>query len=248
MTKTLVLVRHGQSEWNMLNLFTGWVDVDLTDQGRDEAVSAGQVLTEEGFQFDVLFTSLQKRAILTANAILTELDQDWLPTERSWRLNERHYGALQGLNKLETAEKFGKEQVHTWRRSFDTPPPPLDPDDPGHPRFDPRYRHLAPEALPATECLADVVDRMIPYWVDAIAPRLLNGDRVLVVAHGNSLRALIMFLEHISPADISELNLPTGIPIAYDLDDNLRPSGERRFIGDADAAAAAADAVAKQAG
>jgi 2,3-bisphosphoglycerate-dependent phosphoglycerate mutase len=247
MNKTLVLVRHGQSEWNMLNLFTGWVDVELTEQGKAEASEAGKALAAEGFQFDAMFTSLQKRAILTANAILTELDQDWLPTERSWRLNERHYGALQGLNKKETAEKFGAEQVHIWRRSYDTPPAPLDLDDPGHPRFDPRYRDLPPEVLPATECLADVVERMLPYWADAIAPRLMHNERVIIAAHGNSLRALIMHLEGISKDDISELNLPTGVPIAYELDETLRPVDGRRFVGDAEAAAAAAAAVAKQA-
>lgn len=248
MTKTLVLVRHGQSVWNKLNLFTGWVDVDLTDQGRAEAVSAGLALREDGFVFDRLFTSLQKRAILTANSILEELEQSWLPTERSWRLNERHYGTLQGLDKKATGEKYGKEQVFKWRRSYDIPPPAMELDDPGHPRFDLRYKDLAPEVLPATECLADVVERMLPYWADAIAPRLLAEEKVMVAAHGNSLRALIMHLEGISSADIAELNLPTGVPIAYELNDELRPIGERRFIGDAAAAAAAAEAVAKQAG
>ncbi|GBD23923.1 2,3-bisphosphoglycerate-dependent phosphoglycerate mutase [bacterium HR29] len=247
MPATLVLLRHGESTWNKENLFTGWTDVPLSERGVEEARTAGRLMREEGLVFDIVFTSLLARAIRTAEIALEELGQSWLPVERSWRLNERHYGALQGLNKKELAERYGSEQVFRWRRSYDVPPPPLEPDDPRHPRHDPRYRLLPPEVLPATECLKDVVARMLPYWQDAIAPRLLEGKRVLVVAHGNSLRALVKHLDRISDEAVAELNIPTGIPLLYRLDDELRPI-ERRYLGDEDAARAAAEAVARQAG
>lgn len=247
MPATLVLLRHGESTWNKENLFTGWTDVPLSERGIEEARAAGRLMREEGLVFDIVFTSLLVRAIRTAEIALEELGQSWLPVERSWRLNERHYGALQGLNKKELAERYGSEQVFLWRRSYDVPPPPLQPDDPRHPRHDPRYRLLPPDVLPATECLKDVVARMLPYWQDAIAPRLLEGKRVLVVAHGNSLRALVKHLDSISDEAIAELNIPTGIPLLYRLDDGLRPI-ERRYLGDEAAARAAAEAVARQAG
>jgi 2,3-bisphosphoglycerate-dependent phosphoglycerate mutase len=248
MTMTLVLLRHGQSTWNLENLFTGWTDVPLTDQGRAEATEAGRLLLEEGIRPDILHTSVLLRAIQTAQITLEEMDMHWLPVRRHWRLNERHYGALQGLNKKQTAERHGADQVHTWRRSYDVPPPPLDWDDERHPRFDPRYAGLAPEQLPATECLADVVDRMLPYWYDWIVPDLRDGKVVLVVAHGNSLRALVKHLDGISDEEIPDLNIPTGIPLLYELGDDLKPTGEGRYLGDPEAAAKAADAVAKQAG
>ncbi|MCS7295765.1 MAG: 2,3-diphosphoglycerate-dependent phosphoglycerate mutase [Chloroflexota bacterium] len=247
MPGTLVLLRHGESTWNKENLFTGWTDVPLSERGIEEARAAGRLMREEGLTFDIVFTSLLVRAIRTAEIALEELGQSWLPVERSWRLNERHYGALQGLNKKELAQRYGSEQVFRWRRSYDVPPPPLEPDDPRHPRHDPRYRLLPPDVLPATECLKDVVARMLPYWQDAIAPRLLEGKRVLVVAHGNSLRALVKHLDGISDDAIAELNIPTGIPLLYRLDDALRPI-ERRYLGDEALARAAAEAVARQAG
>jgi 2,3-bisphosphoglycerate-dependent phosphoglycerate mutase len=245
-TPRLVLLRHGQSTWNLENRFTGWTDVGLTEQGVEEARAAGRLLREEGLDFDVVHTSLLRRAILTMVECLSELDRLWLPVHRHWRLNERHYGALQGLNKKETAEEHGAEQVHLWRRSYDVPPPALTPDDPRHPRHDRRYASLAPDLLPATECLEDVVHRMLPYWYDAIVPDLLAGRRVLVVAHGNSLRALVKHLDGISDEAIPSLNIPTGIPLAYDLDDDLRPLGHR-YLGDPEAARKAAEAVANQA-
>lgn len=247
MPGTLVLLRHGESTWNKENLFTGWTDVPLSERGIEEARAAGRLMREEGLTFDIVFTSLLVRAIRTAEIALEELGQSWLPVERSWRLNERHYGALQGLNKKELAQRYGSEQVFRWRRSYDVPPPPLEPDDPRHPRHDPRYRLLPPDVLPATECLKDVVARMLPYWQDAIAPRLLEGKRVLVVAHGNSLRALVKHLDGIGDDAIAQLNIPTGIPLLYRLDDELRPI-ERRYLGDEEAARAAAEAVARQAG
>jgi 2,3-bisphosphoglycerate-dependent phosphoglycerate mutase len=243
----LVLVRHGQSTWNLENLFTGWVDVDLTDQGRREALEAGRLLKAEGFDdFDLAFTSVLKRAIRTLWIILDEMDLMWLPVERSWRLNERHYGGLQGLNKAQTVEKHGVEQVKVWRRSYDIPPPPLLLDDPRHPRFEQRYRNLRPEELPATESLKTTLERVGPYWNSRLAPELKAGRNVLVVAHGNSLRALVKMLDGMSDTDIVEFNIPTGVPIHYDLDDNLRPKS-RRFLGDPEAIRAAAEAVAKQA-
>jgi 2,3-bisphosphoglycerate-dependent phosphoglycerate mutase len=247
MSYQLIIVRHGQSTWNLENLFTGWTDVDLTEQGEAEAVEAGKLMKAEGLTPDVLHTSVQLRAIRTAEIALREMERSWLPVRRHWRLNERHYGALQGLNKAQTAERHGADQVHVWRRSYDMPPPPLELDDERHPAHDPRYAGLAPEQLPATECLADVVERMLPYWYDAIIPDLRAGNSVLVVAHGNSLRALVKHLEDISDEEIPDLNIPTGVPRVYELGDDLRPIGEGRYLGDADAIAAAAEAVANQA-
>ncbi|VAW09180.1 Phosphoglycerate mutase [hydrothermal vent metagenome] len=246
-TYTLVLLRHGQSVWNLENIFTGWTDVALSDRGREEATAAGVVMRDEGIALDVVHTSVLRRAISTANLTLDAMDLPWLPVARHWRLNERHYGALQGLNKKETAQRYGAEQVHQWRRSFATPPPALDPADERHPSHDQRYADLAPEQLPATECLADVVDRMLPYWYDAIVPDLRDGKRVLVAAHGNSLRALVKHLEGISDGDISGVNIPTGVPALYELDENLALI-ESRYLGDQDAIAAAAADVARQAG
>jgi 2,3-bisphosphoglycerate-dependent phosphoglycerate mutase len=242
----LVLIRHGQSVWNLENLFTGWVDVDLTDQGRQEARAAGDLLKAEGYQFDLAFTSVLKRAIRTLWIVLDQMDAMWLPVENSWRLNERHYGALQGLNKQQTVEKHGAEQVKIWRRSYDIPPPPLTLDDPRHPRFDRRYADLKPEELPTTESLKTTLDRVKPYWDSRIAPALRANKNVLIVAHGNSLRALVKMLDNMSDQDIVEFNIPTGVPIAYELDDNLQPKSPRQFLGDPEAIKAAADAVAKQ--
>ena len=244
---TLVLLRHGQSTWNEQNLFTGWVDVDLTEQGETEARAAGRLMASEaGLDVDILHTSVQTRAIRTANLALEEMDRLWLPVRRHWRLNERHYGALQGLDKKETAARHGAEQVKAWRRGYATPPPPLDAADQLRQRQDPRYRELSPDLVPATECLRDVVLRMLPYWHDAIVPDLRAGRRVLVVAHGNSLRALVKHLEGISDEDIPALDIPTGIPRVYDLDDDLAPR-RAAYLGDAAAAEAAARAVAGQA-
>jgi 2,3-bisphosphoglycerate-dependent phosphoglycerate mutase len=242
----LVLVRHGQSDWNLQNLFTGWTDVDLTDEGQREARLAGQRLKSEGFTFDLALTSVLTRAIRTLWLILSEMDLMWIPVERSWRLNERHYGALQGLNKAETAAKHGADQVKIWRRSYDIAPPPLSPEDPRHPRHDPRYRQLAPADLPATESLKTTLDRVKPYWENRIAPELAAGQNILVVAHGNSLRALAKMLEGISENAIVEFNIPTGVPRVYELDRNLRPM-KAGYLGDAEAIAAAAKAVAEQA-
>jgi len=242
------LLRHGQSTWNLENRFTGWTDVDLTEQGMSEAVAGGKVMADEGLEFDVVHTSVQLRAIKTAQLALEAMGQLWIPVERHWRLNERHYGALQGLNKKETAEKHGVDQVKIWRRAYDIPPPPLDLNDERHPRFDPRYSALAPEQLPATECLEDVVKRMLPYWHDRIIPQLRRGMKVLIVAHGNSLRALVAHLDGLTKEEVLELNIPTGVPLMYQLDENMAPSGKGRYLGDAEAAKAAAEAVAKQAG
>ena len=243
----LVLVRHGQSTWNLENLFTGWTDVDLTDQGRREAVEAGRLLQEEGFRFDLAFTSVLKRAIRTLWIVLDEMDLMWIPVERSWRLNERHYGALQGLDKAATVEKHGAEQVKIWRRSYDIPPPPLAQDDERHPRFDPRYAALDAAEIPATESLKDTLARVLPYWDSRIAPELRAGRDVLVVAHGNSLRALVKMLDGMSDREIVEFKLPTGVPLVYEFDDALRPAKPRRFMGDPEAIRAAAEAVARQA-
>jgi 2,3-bisphosphoglycerate-dependent phosphoglycerate mutase len=243
----LVLLRHGQSTWNLENVFTGWTDVPLSAKGVEEAKMAGQIMQEEGLAFDVAHTSLLKRAINTLHLALLEMDQVWIPVVKHWRLNERHYGALQGLNKKQTSDQHGKELVHVWRRSYSTPPPALDPMDERHPGNDPRYSWMPSDLLPATECLEDVVDRMLPYWHDAIVPDLRAGKRVVVGAHGNSLRALVMHLDGISEDDITSLNIPTGIPLLYELDEDLRPISSR-YLGDAEAAAAAAEAVAKQAG
>jgi len=241
----LVLVRHGQSTWNRDNLFTGWTDVDLTEQGQAEAAEAGRLLAAQGFKFDQAFTSVLKRAIRTLWIMLDALDQMWIPVERSWRLNERHYGALQGLDKAQTAERHGARQVKIWRRSYDIPPPPLSLDDPRHPRFDPRYAGVAPADLPATESLKDTLARVEPCWNSRIAPELRAHRHVLVVAHGNSLRALVKMLDDMSESDIVDLDIPTGVPIVYDLDARLNSRG-RRFLGDPAAIAAAAEAVRRQ--
>ena len=244
---TLVLLRHGQSTWNLENRFTGWTDVPLTDTGRGEAISAGALMAEAALSFDVVHTSLLRRAITTANLALDQMNLHWLPVKRHWLLNERHYGALQGLNKKETAQAHSPELVFEWRRSYATPPPPLDLDDERHPRFDPMYASIEQDRLPATECLADVVDRMIPYWTEEIVPDLAPGRGVLIVAHGNSLRALLKHLKGLSEEEITSLNIATGIPVVVDLDAELNYVADR-YLGDQAAAAAAAEAVARQAG
>lgn len=244
---TLILLRHGESEWNAKNLFTGWVDVSLTDKGREEAARGGRMLAEANILPDVVHTSLLTRAIATANIALGEAGRLWIPVVRNWRLNERHYGALQGKNKKETLDQYGEEQFMLWRRSYDVPPPPIDPDSEFAQTYDPRYAALPPEARPDTECLKDVVNRLIPYWEDVIvAEGLRQGQTVLVAAHGNSLRALVKHLDGISDADIAALNIPTGIPLVYKLDDNLKPIVPGGEYLDPDAAAAAAAAVANQ--
>jgi 2,3-bisphosphoglycerate-dependent phosphoglycerate mutase len=245
MTYTLVLVRHGESEWNAKNLFTGWVDVDLTDKGRAEAVRAGQQLKEAGILPDIVHTSVQRRAINTANLSLDAADRHWIPVKRDWRLNERHYGALQGKNKKQTLEEFGEEQFMLWRRSYDVPPPPIDLDDEFAQTGDPRYAGLG-EAMPLTECLKDVVKRMVPYWENEIQNDLADGLTVLVAAHGNSLRALVKTLDGISDDDIAGLNIPTGMPLIYDLDEQFRPVTPGGRYLDPEAAAEAAAAVANQ--
>jgi 2,3-bisphosphoglycerate-dependent phosphoglycerate mutase len=239
----LVLCRHGQSDWNLKNLFTGWTDVDLTEKGLEEAEAAGRTLNELDYQFDIAYTSVLKRAIRTLWLILEGVDRVWIPVVRDWRLNERHYGALQGLNKAETAAKYGDEQVHIWRRSYDIPPPPLEADDERHPSHDERYAGI--DGLPATESLATTLERVQPYWNNVIAPDLLAGKNVLIAAHGNSLRALVKMLDNISDEEITGFNIPTGVPIEYDLNDDLTPRS-REFLGDPDAVAAAAAAVAAQ--
>ena len=239
----LVLLRHGESTWNLENRFTGWVDVDLTENGVREARSAGALLQAEGFVFDIAFTSVLKRAIRTLWLVLDEMDLMWIPVERSWRLNERHYGALQGLDKAETAAKHGDEQVHIWRRSFEEPPPSLEPGDERHPGRDPRYAGLAEGDVPLGESLKDTVARFLPYWDETIAPAVRSGKRVLIAAHGNSLRALVKHLDSISDKDIVDLNIPTGAPLVYDLDDDLTPTGHR-YLGDQEAIEAALAAVA----
>jgi 2,3-bisphosphoglycerate-dependent phosphoglycerate mutase len=244
-TYTLVLVRHGQSTWNLENRFTGWTDVGLTDLGRKEAAEGGRLLREGGYQFDVAYTSVLKRAIHTLNIILDELDVEWLPVFKAWQLNERHYGALQGLNKAEMAEKYGEAQVKLWRRSYDVPPPALEPTDERHPRFDRRYAGLRPEELPRCEALKDTLARVLPYWHGTLAPAITSGQRVLVAAHGNSLRALVKYLDNVSEADIVELNIPTGIPLVYELDSGLTPI-RRYYLGDEEAVRKAAAAVAAQ--
>jgi len=243
----VVLLRHGESTWNRENRFTGWVDVDLSERGVEEAHAAGLLLGAEGFTFDVAYTSVLKRAIRTLWIVQDELDLLWIPVHRSWRLNERHYGALQGLNKAETAAKHGEAQVKIWRRSYDIQPPPLTRDDPQFPGHDRRYAGLAAADLPLSECLKDTVARFLPYWHETIAPAIRAGQRVVVVAHGNSLRALVKYLDGVSDQDIVELNIPTGIPLVYELDEQLRPL-RSYYLGDAEAAKAAAAAVANQAG
>lgn len=242
---TLVMIRHGQSLWNRENRFTGWADIDLSEQGRTEAREAGELLKREGYMFDVAHTSVLKRAIRTLWMALDEMDLLWVPVFRSWRLNERHYGALQGLNKAETAAQHGEAQVKIWRRSYDIPPPPLDPNDPRHPSHDRRYASLAPSELPLTESLKDTVARFLPYWHDAIAPDIKAGKRVLIAAHGNSLRALVKYLDNISDQEILEVNIPTGIPLVYLLNDELKPL-QKYYLGDQDAVAAKMAAVANQ--
>jgi 2,3-bisphosphoglycerate-dependent phosphoglycerate mutase len=244
--KTLVLLRHGQSVWNKENLFTGWADVGLTEQGMNEARSAGRILKSEGYGFDLAFTSVLKRAIKTLWLALEEMDQMWIPIQNSWRLNERHYGALQGLNKQETVDLYGPEQVHIWRRSYDTPPPALSPDDKRSPKGDPRYAALTPAELPLTECLKDTVARVLPYWLDTIAPAVKSGKRVIIASHGNSIRALVKYLDKISDDEIVDLNIPTGVPLVYQLNDDLSPVGKRRYLGDEAAIAAATQSVADQ--
>jgi len=245
MAGKLILVRHGQSAWNLANLFTGWTDVDLTEQGRLEAAQAGRELVRERLEVGIAFTSVLKRAIRTLWIMLDEMDRMWVPVERAWRLNERHYGALQGLDKAQTTERHGAEQVKIWRRSYDIPPPPLAPDDPRHPRFDKRYARVPPALLPATESLKDTLARVEVCWRERIAPALAAGERVLVVAHGNSLRALVKMLDGMNEADIVEFNIPTGVPIAYRLNRALEAQ-RRRFLGDPAAIAAAAEAVRRQ--
>ncbi|GIX49450.1 MAG: 2,3-bisphosphoglycerate-dependent phosphoglycerate mutase [Candidatus Tectimicrobiota bacterium] len=242
---TLVLLRHGESVWNKENRFTGWTDVDLSERGVEEALAAGRLLREEGYTFDVAFTSVLKRAIRTLWLALDAMDLMWIPEYKSWRLNERHYGALQGLNKAETAARHGLELTHLWRRSYDVRPPALTPDDPRYPGNDPRYAHLRPEELPLTECLKDTVARFLPYWHEAIAPALRAGQRVLVCAHGNSLRALVKYLDHISDEAIVDLNIPTGIPLVYELADDLTPV-RHFYLGDPEAVARATQEVAAQ--
>ncbi len=247
MTGTLVLLRHGESEWNAKNLFTGWVDVDLSATGEDEARRGGELLRAAGLLPDVVFTSVLRRAIRTSELALNAADRLWIPVQRSWRLNERHYGALQGKNKKQTLEEFGEEQFMRWRRSYDVPPPPLDDNDEFSQADDPRYAALPPELRPRTECLADVVARLLPYWYDALVPAILTGKTVLIVAHGNSLRALVKHLDGISDADIAALNIPTGIPLRYDLDlATMRPVKPGGEYLDPAAAAEAAAAVANQ--
>jgi len=241
----LILVRHGQSAWNLENLFTGWTDVDLSDAGRAEAGQAGRELLGADVAADVAFTSVLKRAIRTLWIMLDEMDRMWIPVERSWRLNERHYGALQGLNKAETAARHGEDQVKIWRRSYDIAPPPLASDDPRHPRLDPRYAGVDPRELPSTESLADTLARVLPLWHARIAPELRSGASVLVVAHGNSLRAMVKMLDRIPEREIVELNIPTGVPLLYELDAELKPLGSR-YLGDPRAVAAAAEAVKRQ--
>jgi 2,3-bisphosphoglycerate-dependent phosphoglycerate mutase len=240
------LLRHGESTWNKENRFTGWTDVDLSDRGREEAEAAGRLLKEGGYSFDLVFTSVLTRAIRTGWITLDVLGELWIPVERSWRLNERHYGALQGLNKAETAARHGEAQVKLWRRAYDIPPPPLTPDDERHPSRDRRYANLAPGEIPLTESLKDTVARFLPYWKNTIAPAITSGQRVLIAAHGNSLRALVKYLDGISDEQIVELNIPTGIPLVYELDAALKPirSG---YLGDEEAAKNAAAAVANQA-
>ncbi len=244
MTGKLVLCRHGQSDWNLKNLFTGWTDVDLTEKGVQEAIDAARSLAELDYEFDIAFTSVLKRAIRTLWIMLDELDCMWLPVIRDWRLNERHYGALQGLNKAETAAKYGDEQVHIWRRSYAEPPPPIEASDERHPSHDRRYAGIA--NLPSTESLATTLDRVMPCWNEIIAPELKSGKNVLIAAHGNSLRALVMMLDDVSEEEITQFNIPTGIPLVYELDADLKPVS-RDFIGDPDVVAAAAAAVANQA-
>ncbi len=242
----LVLLRHGQSTWNATNRFTGWTDVDLTPKGVAEAESSAALLLDGGYDFDVCYTSVLKRAIRTLWIVLDKMDRMWLPVHRHWRLNERHYGGLQGLNKAETAAKHGDDQVLIWRRSYSTPPPPLDDNDERNPKRDPRYAALTPEEIPESESLSDTVDRFLPYWHETLAPAIRSGRRILIAAHGNSLRALVKYLDQVSEEKIVGLNIPTGIPLVYELDDELRPI-RHYYLGDPEAARKAAESVARQA-
>lgn len=242
----LVLVRHGQSTWNLENRFTGWTDVGLTELGVREAHEAGKLLAEGGYVFDVAFTSVLRRAIQTLWIVLQEMNLEWIPVTNAWQLNERHYGALQGLNKAETAQKFGEAQVKVWRRSYDVPPPVLELGDERHPRFDPRYASLTPEQLPATESLKITLERVLPYWHSTLAPTIKSGKRVVIAAHGNSIRAMVKYLDNISDADITELNIPTGLPLVYELNEDLKPI-KSYYLGDPEEAAKKAAAVANQA-
>lgn len=241
----LVLVRHGESTWNKENRFTGWTDVDLSEKGKQEAKAAGEVLLKEGYSFDIAYTSVLKRAIRTLWSITDVMDLMWIPVIRSWRLNERHYGALQGLNKSETAAKYGEKQVLIWRRAYDIPPMPLDKTDKRYPGFDPRYKDLKPIELPLTECLKDTVERFMPLWLETIAPVVRSGKKVIIVAHGNSLRALVKYLDNISDEAIVNLNIPTGMPLVYELDDDLKPI-KNYYLGDPEAVKKAMEAVANQ--
>ena len=241
----IVLIRHGESVWNKENRFTGWKDVDLSEKGLEEAKAAGKLMKDQGFEFDIAFTSVLKRAIRTLNIVLDEMDSMWIPVTKNWRLNERHYGNLQGLNKAEMAEKFGDEQVLVWRRSYDIPPPPMTADDERSPRKDRRYDDLADAEIPLTECLKDTVERFVPYWESEIAPKVTEGKRVIVAAHGNSLRALVKHLDGIADDEIVKLNIPTGVPLVYELDADLKPI-KSYYLGDAEAIKAAQDAVANQ--
>lgn len=241
----VVLLRHGESTWNMENRFTGWTDVDLSEKGITEARDCGILLRKEGFNFDIAYTSVLKRAIKTLWLVLEEMDQMWLPIINSWRLNERHYGALQGLNKSETAAKYGEEQVLIWRRSYDVPPPVLSPEDPRNPKFDHRYKYLSLTEIPLTECLKDTVARFLPYWHDTITHSIIEGKKVLITAHGNSLRALVQYLDNISEADIVNLNIPTGIPLVYELDNDLKPK-RHYYLGDPEEINKAMSAIANQ--
>lgn len=241
----LVLIRHGESAWNKENRFTGWTDVDLTEKGRTEAVEAGKLMKAEGFVFDQAYVSVARRALTTLWLALDQMDLLWIPVDKSWRLNERHYGALQGLNKAETAAKYGDEQVLIWRRSYDIPPPPLEKSDERYPGHDPRYANLTEAELPVTECLKDTVARFLPYWHETIAPAVRSGKKVIIAAHGNSLRALVKYLDHVSDEDIINLNIPTGVPLVYELDDELKPI-RHYYLGDQSAIEAAMQAVAAQ--
>ncbi|WP_025041997.1 2,3-diphosphoglycerate-dependent phosphoglycerate mutase [Nitrosospira briensis] len=243
--KKLILLRHGESTWNKENRFTGWTDVDLSPKGVEEAQNSGRLLREGGFAFDIAYTSVLKRSIRTLWIVLDELDQMWIPVNLTWRLNERHYGALQGLNKLETALKYGEEQVQIWRRSYNVRPPALTPEDERYPGFDPRYRNLEREDIPLTECLQDTVARFLPYWNETIAPRVQSGQRILIAAHGNSLRALVMYLDNLSEQDVMELNIPTGVPLVYELEEDLKPI-RSYYLGDQAAIEQAMQVVANQ--
>ncbi len=241
----VILLRHGESEWNQKNLYSGWTDVDLSEKGIQEAHNAGKLLREGGYTFDIAFTSVLKRAIRTLWITLDEMDLMWIPVVNSWRLNERHYGALQGLNKAQTAEEFGEAQVKLWRRSYDIQPPALKKEDPRYPGHDPRYKNLTEAELPLTECLKDTVNRFLPYWEKTIVPEIKKGKKVIIAAHGNSLRALVKYLDHVSDEEIVELNIPTGVPLVYELDENLHPI-KHYYLGDPDAVQKAMDAVKDQ--